>query len=398
MSYSDISIEITKELSKEIKKQDGIFFTPIETINRNIEFLKPYFSSINTILEPSCGSCEYINKINQLYPTKNITGIEYNKEVYNKIIPLENDKVKLINDNYINYDKLNKYDLIIGNPPYYVMKKNEVDKSFYPYFTGRPNIFILFIIKSLELLNDNGILSFVLPKNFLNCIYYADTRKYITDNYNIVTIMECDDKYIDTQQETVILIIQKTHNHNNSDFVLYNNPYAIFGIPSNVLKLQTLYEESTTLNELNFKVLVGNVVWNQCKNILSNDNTKTRLIYSSDISNGNLELKEYKNDSKKNYIDKPGISHPLLLVNRGYGKGNYTFNYLLIEGGFNYVVENHLICIQYTKNIDHHDLIELYKKVINSFKDPRTTEFINLYFSNNAINTSELNYILPIYW
>ena len=69
------------------------------------------------------------------------------------------------NTDFINHECNKKYNLIIGNPPYYVMKKC-VDKKYYQYFTGRPNIFILFIIKCLSLLETDGILSFVLPKSF----------------------------------------------------------------------------------------------------------------------------------------------------------------------------------------------------------------------------------------
>ena len=43
------------------------------------------------------------------------------------------------------------------------------------------------------------------------------------------------------------------------------------------------------------------------------------------------------------------------------------------------------------------DLIALYKKIIESFKNKKTLEFIKLYFGNNAINTVELCKILPIY-
>ena len=69
------------------------------------------------------------------------------------------------------------------------MKKADVDNSYYNYFDGRPNIFILFIIKSLSLLNNKGILTFVLPKNFLNCLYYDKTRKHIIENFAILNIL-----------------------------------------------------------------------------------------------------------------------------------------------------------------------------------------------------------------
>lgn len=117
--------------------------------------------------------------------------------------------MKIIKQDYLNYSPSGKFDLIIGNPPFYVMKKDMVDEVYYPYFVGRPNIFILFIIKSLELLNDNGILSFILPKNFLNCLYYDKTRKFICDNFQILHIIECHDKFLETQQETIMFIVRK---------------------------------------------------------------------------------------------------------------------------------------------------------------------------------------------
>ena len=113
------------------------------------------------------------------------------------------------------------------------------------------------IIKSLSLLNDGGILSFVLPKNFLNCLYYEKTRKYITTNYTILNIIDCsNDRYIDTQQDTIILILQKrsyegTDDHNqNNDFTVIISDNTIFGTKLNIENLKDLCVGSKTLFEL----------------------------------------------------------------------------------------------------------------------------------------------------
>jgi len=392
--YSDLSLTLTKEIKKEEKKRDGIYFTPPAAILTTLHLLEPYMKNIKNVLEPSCGSCEYINALpNGL----NITGIELNKTIFESIKDFETKDIKLYNQDYLSYKTETKFDLIIGNPPYFVMKKKEVPKSYHKYFDGRPNIFILFIIKSLELLNTNGILSFILPKSFLNCLYYDKTRKYLNE-FQIIHIVECNNEYMDTEQETILLILQKTVNSIKNDKYCLSNDYTIFGTPPNIIKLTELYNESTTLNKMGFTVTVGTVVWNQVKNELTTEK-KTLLIYSSDIKNKTLVTKSYSNEAKKNYINKKGDTCPLLVLNRGYGVGKYNFEYCLInrDKDIEYLIENHLICIKYKNTIDKKELICLYDKIIQSFENKKTEDFIKLYFGNNAINTTELCEMLPIY-
>jgi len=397
MNYSHISRLLTSELSKNDKKNEGIYFTPPNFIKENIQLLLPFISSIQNVLEPSCGSGEYITALQELLSDIKITGIEKNDFIYNSILSLQNENVNIYSQDYLEWSTQTKYDLIIGNPPFYVMKKEDVDKEYYTYFEGRPNIFILFIIKSLKLLNDNGILSFVLPKNFLSCLYYEKTRKYIYKNYQILHIVECKEKYLETAQETILFMIQKRDIIDNSSFVCSISNYIVFSFEENIIKLKELYDNSKSLDELGFKVSVGNVVWNQCKDILTEDDTKTRLIYSSDIQKDEIILKKYPNTEKKNYINKLGITKPMIVINRGYGVGKYKFEYCLINQPKEYLIENHLICIEYKEDLSQEQSLELYKKLLNSFKNRKTIEFIKLYFGNNAINTTELNYLLPIY-
>ncbi len=408
-NHSKLSRELTKKIPKNEKKTQGIFFTPNETIKRNISVLEQYFDGFKNILEPSCGSCEYIEYILKHIKTHeiktSITGIELNDTIYESIenMFIDETDVNIIKEDFITSDESKKYDLIIGNPPFFVMKKTSIDKDYQSYFDGRPNLFILFIIKSLKLLEVNGILSFILPKNFVNCLYYDKTRKYIAENYKILTIEECCGDYIDTKQETILFIIQNTKEPsdicNNSKYVVDISGYTIFGNENDIIQMNELLDNSSTLSSMGFAVNVGSVVWNQCKDILTNDETKTRLIYSSDIVDNKVIVKKYTNMYKKNYINRDGINDVMILVNRGYGMGDYNFNYCLLDVSFPYLIENHLICIKYIKQdtISKKELIEKYNKVIKSLQCERTKKFTKLYFGNNAINTTELNLIMPIY-
>ena len=396
MNFSNESKQLTKQLSKEDKKNNGIYFTPPSIIAKIIKVLFPYFKNITDILEPSCGSGEFLQRFER-FPKFNIDAIEFNETIYNSI----KDKFvsNILNTDFLEWNSTKKYDLIIGNPPFYVMKKQSIKNNKYEhYYTGRPNIFVLFIGKALEMLKNNGILAFVLPKNFMNCLYYDNLRKHISTNYKIIDIIECyEDKYLETQQDTVVLIIQNQNCVlNNPNFTININNYNIFNVPSIVTQIKECYKNTTTLKNMNFEVKVGNVVWNQVKDKLTHDNNDTRLIYSSDIVDNKLSIKKYKNEAKKNYITKPGKTDLLLVVNRGYGKGNYKFSYCLIDTDKPYLIENHLICIKSTEDITKEKLKEKYKKIINSLKSENTKKFIKLYFGNNAINTTELCEIVPI--
>lgn len=388
-NFSELSIHLTKKLDNKIKKQNGIFFTPLSIIKKNLKLLEDF--TFNNVLEPSCGSCEYITQLYNKYNNEiTITGIEYNKTIFNEIKSLN---YNIINENFLLWDnKDNKYDLIIGNPPYFVMKKNDVNSEYYNFFDGRPNIFILFIIKSLKLIEKNGIISFILPSNFLNCLYYDKLRTYINENYKIITIENCvDDNYLTTFQDTIIFIIQnKNEINNNKLYSLKINNYTIFNTKENISILKKLYENSTTLSTLDCKINIGNIVWNQNKNILDNNKKYTRLIYNSDIKDNKLITKKYKNDSKKNYIKKKGFNKKCIILNRGYGTGNYTFDYCLLSLDYEYLLENHIISIS-------HEDDGILSLIIKSFENPYTKQFIKLYFHNNAINITELKYIFPIY-
>ena len=84
-----MSQQLTANLCKPDKKQQGIFFTPCDTIRANIKLLEPYMTNMS-ILEPSCGSCEYIFKLQALNSLNNIdqyniTGIELNTTIFKSI-------------------------------------------------------------------------------------------------------------------------------------------------------------------------------------------------------------------------------------------------------------------------------------------------------------------------
>ena len=394
--FDELSIIITKQLTIDHKKKHGIYFTHPNEVNKTIEILSKYGCKYDDILEPSCGSCEFVRKLSKLHPDSNIDCVEYDKTIFKKIKSLQTEKIKIVNDDFISYKCNKKYDLIIGNPPYFVIKKKECPKEYHNYLDGRPNIYLLFILKCLKLLKKEGILAFILPNNFLNCSYYNKVRNYIKNNYKLIDIVNCGREFIDTDQLTHLLIIQNKVELNNKNIIELNNN-VIFNTNENICKLSNLYTDTHTLDNMGFNVSVGKVVWNQVKEELTDDNRNTLLIYSGDIKNNRLEPCNYKDKTKKNYIIRDGLNGPILVVNRGYGKGKYIFNYCLIDIDKPYQIENHLICISPKINMNKKELLKQYNKIIDSFNNPKTKDFVDIYCTNDAMNTTELQYILPIY-
>ena len=400
--FTELSKLLTKELDSKTKKSEGVFFTPQTIVNATIERVKKENVNIKNILEPSCGSGEFFQVLDSNYTDVNITGIELNKTIYNKMndTTLENNELTLVNQDYLKWNASQKYDLIVGNPPYFVMKKGDVDERFHDFIEGRPNIFTLFIIHSLQFLEKDGILAFVLPKNFVNCLYYSLLRHHIYEKYKIIDIIHCDGNlFMGTAQDTIIFIVQNTtppDNHNDQ-FTMNASTTTLFNSITNTQRIKELSEGSKTLSELGFDLNIGTVVWNQHKDILTTDKDQTRLIYSGDIKNNKVILTQYKNPEKKNYIRKDGNTGVTMVLNRGYGKGKYSFSYGIVDLNVPYLIENHLINIRYNKDIPKKELMKKYKSLITSFTDKRTNEFVELYFGNNAINITELKTILPIY-
>jgi adenine-specific DNA-methyltransferase len=399
--FSELTVKITNALSKTEKKEFGIFITPKVIIESLVECVAKLNTNVKRILEPSCGTCEIVKFCDTKYDNIDIDGIEYNETIYNSIKDLKfKNNVKIIKSDFMLYNSSKKYDLIIGNPPYFVCKKTDIPSKYHEFCTGRPNIFGLFIIHSLSMLNSNGILAFVIPNSFLNSAYYAVIRNHIKKTCNIIEIIDFKDKneFIDTDQPTFGLVLQKL----DSEVEPTECKYSIkinddFMFASNSEELKKLFEGSTTIDKMGLKVKTGNIVWNQHKEELTDDEEDTLLIYNTNISKDNtLEVKKFKNEEKGQYINLDGRINPTLVVNRGNGNSAYKLSYAVITRG-PYLIENHLNEIYSPKKISNDELLAKYKIITDSFANPKTKKFIEMFLGNNGLSKTELETIFPIY-
>jgi hypothetical protein len=137
------------------------------------------------------------------------------------------------------------YDLIVGNPPYAVtsIKRPECMR-------GRGNLFCLFLWKCLSShLDPDGILAFVLPTSFLNSNYYEPCRAYLKANHTVLALEPAVGKYLETTQDTMILVVQNRRSV---------SPY-FFGtnLSYHAAELAELCATTRTLASLGFEVRTG---------------------------------------------------------------------------------------------------------------------------------------------
>lgn len=410
--FREHSKQLNQTLSKELRQEEGIFFTPKKVRDLLFQKLQELGVQPKTILEPSFGSGEFLLDAKRHYPSAKLVGVEKNKTVFDAV---KCPGAELTCGDFLNWS--GKADCIVGNPPYFVFstgssaqEKKAFQKANKHIMTGRPNIYVKFLYKCLdEHLEDNGVLAFILPTSLYNCSYYQPTRDYIQKHFTILYLQTLNDAgFYETNQDTMLIIIQKKKLNENYIFRSFDGTIYISPQANELTELQ---KGCTTLSQLGLQAKTGSVVWNQERKNLATSGTP--LIYSTNIVDGALVLnnlryippkteeekakdgkKKKDMSGKKQYIQncsKPKETGPVLLVDRGYGNSLH-FNCVRVDLK-EFYAENHVNVISPVKP----EAAQHLDRVLKSLTDNRTMKFVNALIGNGSVSASELNTVIPIF-
>jgi hypothetical protein len=118
------------------------------------------------------------------------------------------------------------FDVVIGNPPYGILiKENEFDffRKNFPLTQYKVNLYVLFIERMFQIFN-KGIFHFIIPKSLLFNTYFTDLRKHILTNSFVHEVLTIEDKvFSDAEVGGSLLLnfeIQKIINLKNKVRVL----------------------------------------------------------------------------------------------------------------------------------------------------------------------------------
>jgi adenine-specific DNA-methyltransferase len=398
--FREASVTFNRQLTKEERSNQGIYFTPRKA--RDLLFTKLHDLGVRhpaRILEPSFGSGEFLYDARVIYPDAELYGVEKNETLFQSVGESMNSAHLTCADFLewgIQAEQPQKADLIIGNPPYFIMKTEPAEKKKYASaFTGRPNIYVIFLYKCLEThLDVGGFLAFIIPTSIYNSSYYQPMRDYIYKNTHIRYVETLNKPgFYETGQETTLLILQKKEVAAPSSNEYIFRPSSGLYISPFYMELQNITRDTTTIAASGLGVKTGNVVWNQVKDKLADEGTL--LVYSSNINKCQLKLDNLGGTVRKQYVsnlDKPTLTGPVILVERGYGN-SFSFNSVLVELPAGFYAENHLNVI-YPKT---QEAIPNLQKVIASFRDERSKQFIKWFVGNGSLSATELETLMPIF-
>ena len=161
-------------------KELGQVFTPTRIVSEMIGLIQ----NNGTVLEPSCGNGAFYNQI------PGCVGIELDKSVA--------PQGAIIMD-FFDYSLDNKFDTIIGNPPYVRYQdigdntKKKLDMSL---FDERSNLYLFFIYKCIKHLKEHGELIFIVPRDFLKATSAIKLNQFIYDNGSITDIVDLGDEKV----------------------------------------------------------------------------------------------------------------------------------------------------------------------------------------------------------
>jgi adenine-specific DNA-methyltransferase len=250
------------------------------------------------IFEPCGGDGVFVESILEGNELANIEIYEINesaiKILKEKFSVYPNVRIKkcdtlLDNDLLFNCSFGGIFDKIIANPPYGAwqdLKKRNILKKLFPNLYTKET-YGLFLYRCIELLKDNGILTFIIPDTFLNLHMHKALRKHILTKTKIVELSLFPSSFFPGVNfgyaNLSIITLQKKNNYNDC----LNNQFKIINNFNYVEQLNNIYSEPLNFQLYTQKSIYSNpdhaFLISDNKNIIEIINNATQKV--GDIAN-----------------------------------------------------------------------------------------------------------------
>ena len=206
-----------------LRRQSGRYYTPQNLTDTAVETLKVCEGRV--FLDPCCGSGNFLlrllkrgARVDDLYGCDldgfSVTLARVNFVLSGKCSDRKTLETHLLKCDTITSKHLPHIDVVIGNPPWGSCEDPEVIKRYAKTFVNaqkkRPCFADLFVERSLNLLQEGGIVQFVLPEALLNVASHDTIRAFITQNARVKAVRYLGEVFHAVQCPSVILTLEKT--------------------------------------------------------------------------------------------------------------------------------------------------------------------------------------------
>jgi len=167
----------------EMARALGHVPTPREVVNFMLSLTAPPTGESWEVLEPACADCRFLTAFRERYGSQHcLFGLEINPDAMS-FARQHHPYLHLQAYDFVLWNTEQRFDLIVGNPPYGIMKENKtIYKQQCRTWKGKYNIYGAFIERAVELLKPNGKLIFIVPATWLVLDDFALLRKYLAES------------------------------------------------------------------------------------------------------------------------------------------------------------------------------------------------------------------------
>jgi len=166
--------------------------------------------------------------LNTAESNRKLTSLNNNIKCGNSLI----DDPEVAGDKAFNWEnefpevfKNGGFDVVIGNPPYVRQELFKEIKPFlkenYKCYNSIADLYTYFIERGIDLINRDGLFSFILPNKFLKATYGKQIRKVMKEKSNLEMLFDFDDYpvFADATTYPIIFVLNKK---NQNDYFSYS--------------------------------------------------------------------------------------------------------------------------------------------------------------------------------
>lgn len=220
--------EVIKMKLKEnatVEKLAGRYYTPYALARFIVEWGTKGGMEITNVLEPSCGDGVFLDELKTIDRRFSCTAIEIFEEEATKAAErlfLDDRFNVVVSDfynQYITEIRENKYQLIVGNPPYIryqylTEEQRDIQAKILEMSNLKSNklinAWVAFVVATINLLDDDAKIGLVIPAELLQVKYAEQLRSYLMNELNEITIITFEELvFKGVDQEVVVLLGRK---------------------------------------------------------------------------------------------------------------------------------------------------------------------------------------------